>query len=172
MHVEKLIFIVAHVLFVRGTLGFSVLCFWLFFAMCIGFCAKKLIRFLNFGVHWGLQTFLVLALGFRFLSKILAGFRIWYPKQYTMKNEELSIIGGKWVPAVFMFFSDLLVWPYVKISGITNWLYLSSTFNAKWNKNLPDMWGRKNCVASAKSIFLCGYRSTSEIPLDSYTELI
>ena len=38
----------------RGTLGFSVLRFWLFLDRFFGFCAKKL-QFFRFGVHCGLR---------------------------------------------------------------------------------------------------------------------
>ena len=46
-----------------------------FFDRFFGFCAKKS-RFFGFGVHCSLRIFRILAFSFRFLQKIVTGFRI------------------------------------------------------------------------------------------------
>ena len=65
----------------KVALGFSVLRFWLFFRSV--FVPKKL-RFFGFSVHCCLRIFRYLAFGFRFSPKIPAGFRIWYPMQFSV----------------------------------------------------------------------------------------
>ena len=67
----------------RGALGFSIFAVLAIFKIAFGFCAKKL-RFFGFGVHCGLRIFRILAFGFRFSRKILTGFRIWYPMQFSV----------------------------------------------------------------------------------------
>ena len=62
----------------RGTLGFSVLRFWLFLDRFFGFRVKRL-RLFGFGVHCGLRIFRFLSSGFRFSKKLLAIFRFCYP---------------------------------------------------------------------------------------------
>ena len=58
----------------RGTLGFSVLRFWLFLDRFFGFCAKKTSVF-SFWSPLRIADFR-LACDFRFSRKILTGFRI------------------------------------------------------------------------------------------------
>ena len=62
----------------RGTLGFSVLRFWLFFRSVFGFCAKRL-RFLGFSVHRGLRIFRFLSIRISVFLELLAVFRFCYP---------------------------------------------------------------------------------------------
>lgn len=47
------------------------------------FCTRKL-RVFGFGVHYGLQIFCFRAFCFRFSSKILMNFRIWYSTSFSV----------------------------------------------------------------------------------------
>ena len=59
----------------EGTLGFSVLRFWLFFDRFFGFCAKWLL-FIGFGVRCGLRIFRFLASGFSVFVQNNSGFSV------------------------------------------------------------------------------------------------
>ena len=100
----------------EGVLGFSVLRFQLFFRSVFWFLYQKL-RFFGFGVHCGLRLYLFSASGFRFSRKIPAGFRIWYPMQ----------------------FSDLISDAVFDFSYLT---YLGSSFSSIWAAITRLHWSR------------------------------
>ena len=100
----------------RGALGFSVFWFQLFFRSVFWFLCQK-IRFFGFGVHCSLRIFRFSASGFRFSRKIPAGFRIWYPMQ----------------------FSDLISDAVFNFSYLT---YLGSSFSSIWAAITRLHWSR------------------------------
>ena len=63
--------------FTEVGIGIFGLLFWLFFKSVFRFLYQKTTIFW-FGAHCGLWIFRFLAFGFRFSSKILTGFWIWY----------------------------------------------------------------------------------------------
>ena len=64
-----------------GIFGFAVLAIFL-----IGFSVfvPKKLRFFGFNVHCSLRIFRILAFSFRFLQKIVTGFRIWYSMPFSV----------------------------------------------------------------------------------------